>query len=85
MPITSVSGSCFVAFLDISGFKKKIIKSHNCAVNILKQFYQAGYDALKQSISESAELSIIIHKIFLTKIFLHISEKIKNIFLIIGI
>lgn len=46
LTIKDFDGKTFVAFLDISGFKKLMTK--NKALDALDIFYQSGYDILKQ-------------------------------------
>jgi len=45
MALSNFSGNTFVAFLDISGFKK-IMEDEIKAKNVLNQFYKAGYETL---------------------------------------
>ncbi|GCC50334.1 hypothetical protein SanaruYs_05490 [Chryseotalea sanaruensis] len=45
MPIHNFSGTTFVAFTDISGFKE-LMKNDKRALDALRHFYQAGYDSL---------------------------------------
>ena len=47
MPIESYDGSAYVAFLDISGFKKLMQDGKNIALEALNLLYESGYDALK--------------------------------------
>lgn len=47
MPINNFSGQTFVAFVDISGFKE-LMKNDARALEALKHFYQAGFDALRE-------------------------------------
>ena len=48
MPISNYNGKAFVAFVDISGFKKMMFNDKNKAFEALDTFYQIGYNALKR-------------------------------------
>lgn len=46
MAINDYHGQTFVAFIDISGFKE-LMRKDSDALEALRQFYQAGYDVLR--------------------------------------
>lgn len=48
MPVNNFSGNTFVAFTDISGFKQ-LMKNDKIALDALRHFYQAGYNALRNN------------------------------------
>jgi hypothetical protein len=49
-------GKTFVAFVDISGFKKALLKDEKRVERILGSFYSIGYRELKESNSNSINL-----------------------------
>jgi hypothetical protein len=49
MPLKYFNSKTFVAFIDISGFKKKLQSNKNEAINTLKNFFNAGYKSLKDN------------------------------------
>jgi len=48
MTVNNIFGDTFVAFVDISGFKNKLNDGVEGAEQILKEFYESGYEILKQ-------------------------------------
>jgi len=46
MGISDFDGKTFVAYIDISGFKK-MMKDRRKALRVLDEFYRAGYTALR--------------------------------------
>lgn len=54
MPINNFSGSTFVAFVDIAGFKKHM-KKPNSAMEALHHFYSHGYNILRAQRQDAPE------------------------------
>lgn len=54
MPLHNYSGKAFVAFVDISGFKK-MMKQGDKAMRCLNDFYQIGYDIFRERRNEPLE------------------------------
>ncbi|RLI98875.1 MAG: hypothetical protein DRP08_07735 [Candidatus Aenigmatarchaeota archaeon] len=48
MPISNFDGETFVAFVDISGFKR-LMKDENRALKALDKLYQYGYEVIKKN------------------------------------
>ena len=55
MAIESFEGNTFVAFVDISGFKK-MMRNGNQALDALETFYSAGYQELQNSRSRNVKV-----------------------------
>ncbi len=49
MSLENFNGETFVAFIDISGFKKKVIANHGNATKTLEDFYNIGYNLLSEN------------------------------------
>ncbi|MGE4385263.1 MAG: hypothetical protein AB7E39_05315 [Endomicrobiaceae bacterium] len=49
MPLKNFNDKTFVAFIDISGFKKKLQKDKEEAIKILSLFFNEGYKVLNHT------------------------------------
>jgi hypothetical protein len=65
MVIPDFDGETFVAFLDISGFKK-LMKNENIALSALNTLYSSGYYTLKEDDNKSYNNDKIIEGLFVS-------------------